>query len=72
MQQVIYTNGKVVCMRSKTIHSLCEKAKQVTEGREKGREGGGAWAARQRFRAENDTHSSKQCLDKMTKYHGKK
>lgn len=44
----------------------------MTEGREKGREGGGAWAARQRFRAENDTHSSKQCLDKMTKYHGKK
>lgn len=50
---------------------LCEKAKQVTEG-EGERKGGGAWAARQRFRAENDMHSSKQCLDKMTKYHGKK
>lgn len=48
---------------------LCEKAKQVTEGETKG---GGAWAARQKFHAENDMHSSKQCLDKMTKYHGKK
>lgn len=34
--------------------------------------GGGEGAARQRLRAENDKHSSKQCLDKMTKYHGKK
>lgn len=48
---------------------LCEKAKQVTERETKG---GGAWAARQKFHAENDMHSSKQCLDKMTKYHGKK
>lgn len=26
----------------------------------------------QRLHAEHDKHSSKQCLDKMTKYHGKK